>query len=98
MKYKKIFLPGTLLRERFDSICAGKGDPAPGSSNSEDLEKMLEALANKQPNPFERISVDGVKTKKREIGDYPLVRTVSEALLELFSLQPKVSRNLKGFR
>lgn len=71
MKYRSLFSPYTLLRQRLDAIAAGEIDPAPGSSNSAILEETMGALASGAPMPKDRYGGG-------------LVPKVEEAFRELF--------------
>jgi hypothetical protein len=83
--YKAVFSPGTMMRKRFDAVIAGEPDPHPGTSGSEDVEKMMNALAAGRENPYGVIRLE-TKVRERKPEEYPVVRPVALAFMDAFEI------------
>lgn len=62
---------------------AGDFDPYSGSSGSEHVEKMMDALFEGHENPYGEIRLE-TKVRKRKPEEYPVVRPVALAFISAF--------------
>lgn len=90
MIFRKVFSPGTMMRNRCEDLVAGKPDPHPGTSGSEHVESMLRALSDGDENPYHEVAL-ATKRRKAKFEEYPIIPRVAEALAEMFAIRKERS-------